>query len=118
VREKPGNKLGPYTLLRRLAVGGQGEVWVAVGAEGSAEVAVKVINGSHPKKKARFRQELERHRALTGQASPHIMPLLAEDIQELSGDRLRGYLVMPLARGTLASLEAQAIFRGRVDHSP
>jgi eukaryotic-like serine/threonine-protein kinase len=55
-----GDALGPFVLVRRLGIGGMGEVWVATGPTGD-EVAVKVLPAGSlddPTARARFTREV------------------------------------------------------------
>ena len=50
--EGPGAVIGPYRLLRRLGVGGMGEVWLVERADGvlQRQVALKLPRGAWPRR--------------------------------------------------------------------
>ena len=89
---------GPWKLGERLGSGGQGLVFEATRDEGTV-AAVKVINVSRPKKRARFIQEVRIHAFLSGKAAPNVLPLLDHNLEEISGseEAVRGYIAMPKA---------------------
>lgn len=91
----PGIIIGDkYRLMRRLAVGGQGSVWVAVHIQLQAEVAVKFLDLSQSNAEtARMRFEREA-RAAAKIKSPNIVPVI--DVGE---HEHTPYLVMELCQG-------------------
>jgi serine/threonine protein kinase len=93
--------IGPYRLVERIGEGGQGTVWRAFRGEGGEAVAVKVLRLSHPKKRARFLQEITIHSALSAASAPNVMPLLDHNVDETRDNGVQGYLVMPLAEVSL-----------------
>lgn len=97
-REK---RIGPYRLVERIGSGGQGTVWRAFKGEGGEAVAVKVLRLSHPKKRARFIQEVSIHATLSAAGAPNVMPLLDHDLEETADSGVEGYLAMPLAEVSL-----------------
>lgn len=94
-------KIGDYRLVEQVGKGGQGVVWRAFKGEGSEAVAIKVLRLSHPKKRARFIQEINIHSALSAAKAPNIMPLLDHQVSETGNNGVKGYLVMPLAEVSL-----------------
>lgn len=94
-------KIGDYRLVERVGEGGQGVVWRAFKGEGGEAVAIKVLRLSHPKKRARFIQEINIHSALSAARAPNIMPLLDHSVSEMGNEGVKGYLVMPLAEVSL-----------------
>jgi serine/threonine protein kinase len=59
--DEPPDRIGPYHLLRRLAVGGMGEVFLALDEEGRT-VAIKVLHpalAADPQSRTRLRREVE-----------------------------------------------------------
>ncbi|ROS75573.1 serine/threonine-protein kinase [Cellulomonas sp. PhB143] len=83
-----------YTLVRRIAVGGMGEVWVAADSALHREVAVKVLRAEYTGNEdflARLRTEARNSAALS---HPHIAQVYDYGEQERSG-----YLVMELVTG-------------------
>jgi len=69
--------------------------------EGGEAVAVKVLRLSHPKKRARFIQEITIHSALSAARAPNVMPLLDHNLDETANNGVHGYIVMPLAEVSL-----------------
>jgi serine/threonine protein kinase len=93
--------VGPYRLVEKIGEGGQGTVWRGFRGEGGEAVAVKVLRLSHPKKRARFLQEINIHSALSAARAPNVMPLLDHNVDETGNNGVQGYLVMPLAEVSL-----------------
>ncbi|MGZ5431479.1 MAG: serine/threonine-protein kinase [Thermoanaerobaculia bacterium] len=93
--------MGPYRLVKRIGSGGQSTVWQAFKGEADEAVAVKVLRLSHPKKRARFVQEVTIHSALSAANAPNIMPLLDHSLEETANNGVKGYIVMPLAEVSL-----------------
>lgn len=93
--------IGPYRLVEKVGEGGQGTVWRAFRGEGGEAVAVKVLRLSHPKKRARFVQEINIHSALSAARAPNVIPLLDHSLDEKIDNGVQGYLVMPLAEVSL-----------------
>jgi serine/threonine protein kinase len=93
--------VGPYRLVEKVGEGGQGTVWRAFRGEGGEAVAVKVLRLSHPKKRARFLQEINIHSALSAARAPNVMPLLDHNVDEADDNGVQGYIVMPLAEVSL-----------------
>jgi serine/threonine protein kinase len=58
---------------------------------------VKVLRLSHPKKRARFVQEINIHAALSAAEAPNVIRLIDHNLDEVSNNGVKGYLVMPLA---------------------
>jgi serine/threonine-protein kinase len=96
---------GKYRLVRRLAVGGMGEVWVATNRATRAEVAVKMCRADAGREDAvqRFR-----HEARLGAMLAHRSIVRVFDLVEDDGGTL--VLVMELLRGE--SLERALTRRG------
>lgn len=100
-RAREEKKLGDYRLVEQVGRGGQGVVWRAFKGEGGEAVAIKVLRLSHPRKRARFIQEINIHSALSAAKAPNIMPLLDHHVTESGSSGVTGYLVMPLAEVSL-----------------
>jgi Serine/threonine protein kinase len=100
-RSREEKKIGPYRLIEKVGEGGQGTVWRAFRGEGGEAVAVKVLRLSHPKKRARFIQEINIHSALSAARAPNVMPLLDHNLDETASNGVQGYIVMPLAEVSL-----------------
>jgi len=100
-KPKEEKKIGPYRLIEKVGEGGQGIVWRAFRGEGGEAVAVKVLRLSHPKKRARFIQEINIHSALSAARAPNVMPLLGHNLDETASNGVQGYIVMPLAEVSL-----------------
>lgn len=100
-KSREEKKIGPYRLVERIGEGGQGVVWRAFRGEGGEAVAVKVLRLSHPKKRARFIQEITIHSALSAARAPNVMPLLDHNLDETANNGVHGYIVMPLAEVSL-----------------
>jgi serine/threonine-protein kinase len=92
--EPPANAFGKYKLVRRLAVGGMGEVWIAQNQATRADVAVKLCHGrvATDEAVARFR-----HEARIGAMLSHRSIVRIFDLVEGSDGSL--LLVMELLRG-------------------
>src|SRR5437764_11154775 len=100
-RPREERTIGPYRLVEKIGEGGQGTVWRAFRGEGSEAVAVKVLRLSHPKKRARFVQEINIHSALSAASAPNVMPLLDYSVDETADHGVQGYIAMPLAEVSL-----------------
>src|SRR5437764_9070207 len=103
-KSREEKKIGPYRLVEKIGEGGQGIVWRAFRGEGGEAVAVKVLRLSHPKKRARFIQEITIHSALSAARAPNVMPLLDHNLDETANNGVHGYIVMPLAEVSLADV--------------
>jgi serine/threonine protein kinase len=90
--------IGPWKLGERLRRGGQGGVFRATRDEGMV-AAVKVIELTRPKKRARFIQELKIHALLSAKGASNVIPVLDHNLEQISGSEnaVRGYIAMPLA---------------------
>jgi serine/threonine-protein kinase len=93
---RPGMRLGPYRLLRRLGQGAQGDVWKARRQDPRGEiVALKVLSPAMaklPSRLAQFRREAERGALLDG---PSLLRVF--EFGEAQGFL---YMAMPFVRGT------------------
>lgn len=111
--------LGPFTLLRRIGVGGGGEVWRGLHRAQGVAVAVKVMTGARAADE-RYHEAFENEiRAVAGLEHPGIVTVLDygrvdEAAQKASGGRLVAgspYLAMELAeQGSLRETELPADF--------
>jgi serine/threonine protein kinase len=110
---KVGDNFGGWTLRRFIGDGGQGEVFAATKLEGGEEVAVKIVKATKPKKRSRFLQEVGIHAALSSQRAPNIIPVIQHNLEELEDGGVHGFIVMPLAVGTLA--DYREVLVGRVE---
>lgn len=90
--------VGPWKLGEQIRRGGQGRVFEATRDEGTV-AAVKVIELSWPKKRARFIQEVRTHSLLSDAHAPNVIPVLDHNLVELSDpeNAVRGYIAMPRA---------------------
>ena len=81
-----GLRLGGFTLVRPLASGGMGEVWIAEQEEPRRTVAVKTLRGGFASGHARrrFRYEAE---VLARLQHPGIAPILAAGTLDAAGER-------------------------------
>jgi eukaryotic-like serine/threonine-protein kinase len=114
--QRPGALVGgKYRLVRRLAIGGMGEVWVARNRTTGAEVAVKLgrSDAGHDEAVARFRQEARLGASLSHRGIVRIFDFVEEPdgtpvlvMELLFGETLERSLQ---ERGALASDEAIAI---------
>src|SRR2546423_1948245 len=91
-------------LIEMIGSGVQGTVWRSFKGEAGEAVAVKVIELTHPKKHARFLQEIRTHIALTATRADNVIPLLDHSIIEAPGGGIEGYIVMPLAEVSLQNV--------------
>lgn len=74
---EPGERIGPYEIVRRLGAGGMGVVFEAVDPALERRVALKVIAphlAGDPTFRARFTQEAQAQASLD---SPHVVPVFA-----------------------------------------
>jgi len=92
--EPPAHTIGKYKLVRRLAVGGMGEVWIAQNQATRADVAVKFCHGRVATEEAvaRFRHEARIGAMLSHRSIVRIFDFLEEKDGTL-------VLVMELLRG-------------------
>jgi serine/threonine-protein kinase len=106
---------GKYSLLRRLGVGGMGEVWAARNRTTDAEVAVKMGLGAAAQEDSvrRFRHEARLGAMLAHRSIVRIFDLVEEDdgtlvlvMELLKGETVEHYL---RRRGPLPTPEATAI---------
>jgi serine/threonine protein kinase len=90
----PLRKVGAWIVRELLKEGGQGRVFKAQKEEGKELVAVKVLNVSRPKKRARFVQEVEVHASLSVRGAANIIPVLDHNLEELAEPEggVRGYI--------------------------
>jgi serine/threonine protein kinase len=92
---KPGEKLGPWTLLEVIESGGNAEVWMASQGDDTT-CALKVLKsrrpGSEPRR--RFEREVEVQRRLTDERFDGTLPLLGASEPT---DRV-AWLAMPVAK--------------------
>ncbi|HOC43282.1 MAG TPA: serine/threonine-protein kinase [Thermoanaerobaculales bacterium] len=108
-----GEKLGRWTIQQRIGRGGQGSVYAASAGEGQPLAAIKVINATRPKKRARFLREISAHDVLSSQGAPNIMPLLDHNLNELEQGGVQGFIVMPRAHSSLE--DVTGILVGRTE---
>lgn len=90
--------VGPWKLGEQIRKGGQGRVFEATRDEGTV-AAVKVLEISWPKKRARFIQEVKIHSQLSEAHAANIIPVLDHNLEELSNSEMgvQGYIAMPRA---------------------
>ena len=105
----PGTTIGPYTLAKRIGVGGMGEVYEASSPRSRDAVAIKLITDAairSPEARARFVREGELLRELS---HPGIVPVYDHGIDPATSTP---YLVMELLEGD--DLEATVERLGRL----
>lgn len=97
-----GRMLGRYRLVRLLGKGGMGEVWQAEDTELRRQVAVKLLPIVSMSERS-YLQDFEREaRAAASLEHPHILPVHDFGEQQLAGDEVVTYLVIPyISGGTL-----------------
>ena len=116
-RLKANERLGSkYSLVRRIAVGGMGEIWIALNEMTDAQVALKVLRGDIDTKvevEPRFRHEARLGAMLSHRNIIRIFDLVEEAdgslvlvMELLRGETLRHYLK---ARGPIDASEAVAL---------
>jgi len=108
-----GMLLGRYRLLRRLATGGMGTVWVARDERLHREVAVKVlpeIMVSDEEVRGRFEREA---RAMARVLHPNVVPIFDMGTADPSTGEELPFIVMELVEGT--SLDRLLAGEGRLD---
>ena len=107
-------KVGPWILGKEKGSGGQARVFEAwKDGEASSILALKLIRTARPKKKERFRKEVEIHASLSSRHASNIMPIIDHNIQESAGGEIQGYIVMPLAWKTLDEISDTLV--GRIE---
>ncbi len=89
----PGETLGEFTLVERIARGGNGEVWRASGQK-DEQVAIKVLMKVKQIAYQRFRSEVQVTQQVAGVAG--ILPVLAHNLPEKLSEG-RAWYAMPLA---------------------
>jgi len=90
---KRGDMLGDYSLVARIARGGNGEVWSASDPE-KKQVAIKILMKVKQIAYERFSSEVQIAQEVADVAG--ILPVLAHDLPEKLGER-RAWYAMPLA---------------------
>src|SRR2546427_4437186 len=106
----PPEVVGKWKIGRRVASGGQARVYEA-SAEGEPVRAIKLIQTTGAKKRARFAQEVRRHIALVEQGAKNVVPILDHNLDGFERGETIGYIVMPLAVTTL--YDSRSTFVGR-----
>lgn len=95
---RPGEDLGPYSIVKKLGGGGNADVYEATN-ETHGTVALKVLRSrsrtSEPYR--RFRQEVAEHYELSRRAVPGVLPLLDFDVPENPDDEHPPWMAMPIA---------------------
>lgn len=81
--------------------------------EGAAPAAIKVIDVSRPKKRARFIQEVKSHVSLSEAKAANIIPVLDYSLEELTEPNggVKGYIAMPMAVGSLHDFSESYVHR-------
>lgn len=103
--------IGKWTLGSRIGRGGQATVYEAKTGEGEEVVALKLIELKHPKKTARFRQELEQHKKLSDSGAVGIIKVLDHGVVSKGKKSEQGYIVMPKATQSLEDCHKSFILR-------
>jgi serine/threonine protein kinase len=99
---KPGERVGPWTLLELLGEGGNAKVWRATHEDGR-EVALKILKSlRRPEPYERFRREVETLRRLAGR--PGILPILESSLPETPSRQDPPWIAMPIAEGLLVKI--------------
>lgn len=110
--ERKQVRIGPFRLCERLGAGGMGEVWRALHDESGRAVAFKVIVAEHARRRA-YREDFIREvRAAARLGHPNVIAPLdfgmvpESAVRSSEGTLVAGspYLLMPLAKGSLAEL--------------
>lgn len=110
---RPPEKLDEWHIMGKIDHGGQSNVYEARRSEAEEIRALKLIESSYPKKRARFIQEVRKHLLLSEKKANNIMPILDHNLDKFEEGFKFGYIVMPRAATTL---EAQKdLLRMRVE---
>jgi eukaryotic-like serine/threonine-protein kinase len=112
----PGSRIGPYEITAKLGQGGMGEVWRARDTKLGREVAIKILPPAFTQdvdRLARFEREA---RVLASLNHPNIAAIYGLEDQDgsrgLVMELVEGETIADrLARGTMATEEALAVFR-------
>ena len=97
--ETTGTTLGRYKLLRKIGLGGMGEVWLAEDPRLHRRVAIKILP-VHNQQDREFLQRFEREaRAAAALNHPHILPVHDYGDQKLPDGQGMTYIVMPYVTG-------------------
>ena len=94
---QPEVRIGPFTLRRRLAAGGFGEVWRGTHASSGLPVAVKVItqkNARNPERYLDFRREVQAAARLN-----HAQIIVLFDYGTIDAEDLGAYKTYPTEGG-------------------
>ncbi len=94
---------GSWQVEERIDDGGQGIVYKASSIDVEAEPvrAIKIIKRKDGQSKARFEQEVLKHKELSDVKAPNIMPVIDYNLVDSEDGGFSGYIVMPLAETTL-----------------
>ena len=110
---KRPDKCGPWTLGKKIGFGGQGNVYEARRSEDEDIRALKLVQASSSKKRARFIQEIRLHEKLAGENVANIIPIVDHNLDELEDGADSGYIVMPKAETSLE--QTHGLLVGRVE---
>ncbi len=105
---RKGQRIGKWTLLEQLGQGGNGSVYRA--SDGAAEVALKLLLNSRPKRYQRFRDEVEVLRHLGNR--PGVLPIIDAHLPEVPTKEDPAWLATPVAtplRDYLADADQSSI---------
>lgn len=105
---------GKWAVTNRINRGGQAVIYEASSGEGNPICALKLIKATYPKKRARFVQEIKKHKELTERKTPNIIPLLDSNLEELEHGSQNGYIVMPMAKSNLQDQAHLLILRPEI----
>src|SRR6184192_4395047 len=106
---KRGTRLGPWTLVKYVNSGGNGDVWFVEDSEGQ-EAALKVLHRVGKADYERFKREAAITRSLTLEAG--VLPMIGEPhLPERQTEEDRAWYAMPRATPLRTAMEGEPLER-------
>jgi hypothetical protein len=96
---RPGKRVGPYIVVRKIGSGGNADVYEGTTTEESGASALKVLRSRRTESEPyqRFRQEVVKHRELSQRGERGVLPVLAFNLPETPNADDRPWIAMPVA---------------------